>query len=254
MGNMARKIIATLLVLAAFTATANAAEIKIVTVGAVQEALKNLATDYLGANGNTLTVTASGPAELERTMAADRYDAVFGESSVVTGLENAGRFVAGTRKPIARSYVGIIVREGAPIPDISTVEAFKDYVMGVRNFVHSDPTTPNGTGIHTFQILRDASLFDLVASNGHQSNLFGSRDLVASGEYEMAFIILAGATTPGIAVAGPVPASLQQYTQYDMGVFADGPNKDDAARFLNFVASPEATERFTEARLEHTPN
>ena len=254
MGSMVRKIIAIALALTAQTAMANAAEIKIVTVGALQVALRNLAMDYPLAEGDTINVTASSPTGLAGIIEEDQYDAVFGASPVLTELANEGRLVPGTYKPIARSYVGIIIREGAPIPDISTVDAFKVYVMGVRNFVYTDPTAPNGTGAHTFQVLTDAGLFDLIASKGHQSNLLGSRDLVASGEYEMAFINLAGATTPGIAVAGPVPASLQQYTNYDMGVFANGPNKDEAARFLDFVGSSAATQRFTEARLDHTPN
>jgi ABC-type molybdate transport system substrate-binding protein len=70
----------------------------------------------------------------------------------------------------------------------------------------------------------------------------------------MAFINLAGATTPGIAVAGPVPLALRQYTNYDMGVFADGPNRDKAAPFLEFVASPAAAQRFLDANLDHAPN
>jgi len=210
--------------------------------------------DYPLAEGDAITVTASSPAGLARLIEQDQYDAVFGASPVLTELSNEGRLVPGTHKQIARSYVGIIIREGAPIPDISTVDAFKAYVMGVRNFVYTDPTTPNGTGAHTLQALTDAGLFDLVASKGHQSDLVGSRDLVASGEYEMAFINLAGATTPGIAVAGPVPASLREYTNYDMGVFADGPNRDKAAQFLEFVGSPAATRRFLDANLNHTPN
>jgi molybdate transport system substrate-binding protein len=236
------------------TPVANAAEIKIVTVGALQVALRNIARDYPLAKGDSITVTESGPAALARLIEEDRYDAIFGAAPVLAELEKAGRLVPGTHRPVARSYVGIIVREGTPIPDISTVEAFRTYIRSVRSFAYTDPTTPNGTGAHTFQILMDAGLFDIVASKGHLSDLAGSRDAVARGEYEMAFINLAGATTPGIAVVGPVPASLEQYTHYDMGVFVDGPNRQAAAQFLRFVGSPGATQRFLEANLDHTPN
>jgi molybdate transport system substrate-binding protein len=253
MGNRTSRIAAIALAFIAFAAPAGAAEIKIVTVGAVQVALRNLAEEFGAANGHTVTLTVSGPADLERNIAADRYDAVFGASPVVTELENAGRLMPGTHKPVARSFVGIVAREGAPIPDISTVESFRTYVLGVRNMLYTDPTTPNGTGAHTWQILTDAGLLDAVRAKGRQSTLAESRELVASGEYEIAFLNLAGATSSGIVIVGAVPRELQQFTPYDMGVFADAPNRDAAAQFLDFVSSPAATPRFTDAWLEHVP-
>jgi molybdate transport system substrate-binding protein len=140
----------------------------------------------------------------------------------------------------ARVGIGVAVREGAPKPDLSTPEAFKQAIRDAKNIVYTDPATPNGSGIVTMRILAAAGLTDLVMAKGKQQNLGLGRELIARSEYELGMFNLSEIAMPGVAIAGAVPAPLQEYTEYDGAMLANSANKAAAEKFLNFITGSSA--------------
>jgi molybdate transport system substrate-binding protein len=226
------------------TALATAAEVRVVTVGALQNALKPLAADFTKETGHQVNFTFTSPANLKKTLSEGTFDVIVAAASSVDELDKSGGLQGGSHVKVGRVGIGVAVREGAPKPDVSTPEAFKKAILAARNIVYTDPTTPNGSGAVTMRILTEAGLVDAVKAKGKQDGLGPGKELIAKGEYEMGLFNASEATAPGVVLAGTVPAPLQQYSNYDGAVMSNAATKDAAAAFVKFVSSKAAAERW----------
>jgi len=54
-------------------------------------------------------------------------------------LDKAGKLRVGTRRDLARVGIGVAVRQGVPLPDVSTVDAVRTMLLEARSIVHPDP-------------------------------------------------------------------------------------------------------------------
>jgi molybdate transport system substrate-binding protein len=230
-------------------AAASAAEIKVVTVGALQSGLKPLGVEF-GKEGNQVNYTFTNPANLSKVLAEGKFDVIVAAAPSVEDLGKTGGLQAGSMVKAVRVGIGVAVKEGAPKPDVSTPEAFKKAVMAARNIVYTDPSTPNGSGVVTMRILAAAGVVDAVKAKGKQEGLGPGKELIAKGEYEMGLFNISEATIPGVVVAGPVPAPLQEYTTYDAAVMANAANKDGAAAFVKFITGKGAAATWKAALID----
>jgi molybdate transport system substrate-binding protein len=236
--------------LALSTAMALAGEMRVVSVGALQSALKPLGADYGKQGGDQITYMFTNPANLKKVLGEGQYDVIIAAAPSVEELDKAGGLQAGSRVKAVRVGIGVAVREGAPKPDVSTPDAFKKAITAARNIVYTDPATPNGSGVVTMRILAAAGLMDAVKAKGKQEGLGPGKELIAKGEYEMGLFNISEATIPGVVVAGPVPAPLQDYTNYDAAVLAGAANKDAAMRFLKYVTGKPAAATWKAANID----
>jgi molybdate transport system substrate-binding protein len=238
------------LVLALCSTLATAAEIRVLTVGALQSALKPLGADYAKQSGDQVNFSFNNPANLKKVLAEGQFDVIIAAAPAIEELDKASGLQAGSRVKAVRVGIGVAVREGAPKPDVSTPDAFKKAIMGARNVVYTDPATPNGSGVVTMRILAAAGLTDAVKAKGKQEGLGPAKELIAKGEYEMGLFNISEATIPGVVLAGPVPASLQDYTNYDAALLTGAASKEAAASFLKFVTSRPAAATWKAANID----
>ena len=236
--------------LALSTALATAAEIRVVTVGALRNAMTPLGADFTKQSGNQVNYTFTNPANLKKILGEGQYDVIIAAAPSIDELDKSGGLQAGSRVKAVRVGIGVAVREGAPKPDLSTPDAFKKAIMAARNIVYTDPATPNGSGVVTMRILAAAGLADAVKAKGKQEGLGPGKALIAKGEYEMGLFNISEATIPGVVVAGPVPAPLQDYTNYDAAVLSGAASKDAAAAFLKYVTGKPAATTWKAAYID----
>ena len=118
------------------------------------------------------------------------------------------------------------------------------------NIVYTDPATPNGRGVVTMRILAAAGLMDAVKAKGKQEGLGPGKELIAKGEVEMGLFNISEATIPGVVVAGPVPAPLQEYTSYDAAVLSGAGSREAAAAFLKYVTGKPAAATWKGADID----
>ena len=229
---------------------ASAAEIRVVTVGALQSALKPLGGDYAKQGGDQVSYTFTNPANLAKVLSESKFDVIIAAAPSVEELDKAAGLEAGSRVKAVKVGIGVAVKDGAPKPDVSTPDAFKKAILAARNIVYTDPATPNGSGVVTMRILAAAGLVDAVKAKGKQEGLGAGKELIAKGEYEMGLFNISEATIPGVVVAGPVPAPLQDYTHYDAALLAGTANKAAAAAFLKFVTGPAAAASWKVANID----
>jgi hypothetical protein len=124
----------------------------------------------------------------------------FGEMTLFDGAP-AGSINPDTRTPLSRVGIGAITREGAPVPDVSTPEAFKRTLLAARSIVHGDPATPNQSGVVTMRILTKAGILDAIKPKARVAALADGFALVAKGEVEVALFNLVEFPS-GVRLAG----------------------------------------------------
>jgi molybdate transport system substrate-binding protein len=231
---------------------ADAADLRVLSVGSVQIAAKVLAADFNKVTGQPVTLTIVAPSEIGARLANATYDMVICSVPAMEALDKAGSLLPGSRSPLARVGIGVMVREGAALPDVSTPEAFKKTLLGARSIVHGDPTTPNQSGVVTMKILVNAGVLDAVKGKARAAGLAEGFAMVAKGEVELALFNLVE-LPPGVRLAGPVPAPLQDYTSYETAVLAKGAAPDEAQAFVKLMTSAPARKTWEASSLEAYP-
>ena len=216
------------------------AALQVVAVGALQNALNMLSAEFARQSGAKVECCFTSPANLQNTLVAGQFDVIVAAAPTVAELEASGALLLGSRRKAARVGIGVGVREGAPKPDLSTPEAFQRAINSARNIVYTDPSMPTGSGIVTMRILAGAGLLEVVKDKGIAQKLGPGRELIAKGEYELGLFNLSEVVVPGVVIAGPVPAALQDYTFYDGAVFAATGKASVAGDFLTFVTGKSA--------------
>ena len=111
---------------------ARAAEIRVLCTGAARAALSELAPQFERATGHKLIVQYDLPPTLiGKINAGEPFDVVI-LSHDVEGLIGQGSVVRDSRTVLGRTGVGVAIPQGAPKPDIGTVDAFKRALLDAK--------------------------------------------------------------------------------------------------------------------------
>ena len=162
--------------------------------------------------------------------------------------DKAGSLAPTSRVALARVGVGVVVKEGAPLPDVSTPEKLKA-VLAARSLTYGNPATPNTSGAIAGDALAKLGILDEVQGKTHHAALTSGGELVAKGEVEMGFFNLSE-IPKGVTVAGPLPGPLQGYTSYEAAVLSKGSRDKACAAFVKYLASASAAAHWEAAKLE----
>jgi molybdate transport system substrate-binding protein len=243
------KVLAGALALVFSAGTATAAEVRLIAVGALRGALDKIVADYTKETGNQVNFTAGSPPMVAQKLLAEPYDVVVQSVAAMDDAAKAAAIKADTRIGVARGGIGLAVRKGAAVPDLSTPEAFKKALMAANVIVITDPAMPNASGIVTQHILEDAGIMDAIKSKVKVIGLDPGQQAISKGEADIGFFNISE-VRDYVAYAGPVPAPLQKYTTYQAAVTTKAAAPDAAAAFVKMLASAGAAERWKSAGLE----
>jgi molybdate transport system substrate-binding protein len=238
--------------LAAATGFATAAEVRVISVGSVQVAAKAIAADFNKATGHNVTLTVMTPSQIPRRLAAEPFDMLIASVGAMGDHEKSGILRPGSRVPLARVGIGVIVREGAPVPDVSTPDGFKKALLAARSIVHGDASIPNQSGVVTMRILAKAGILDAVKAKGRSADLAEGFAMVAKGEVEMALFNTVELPA-GVRLAGATPAALADHTYFETAVLAKGATPDAAQGFIAAMTAQSARKIWETALLEPYP-
>ena len=121
-------------------ATANAAEIRVLSAGSLKLALDQLLPNFQKSSGDTVTIDyGTAGAIAGRIQKGELADVAIVSRSQLEMLEGQGKVAQGSRVNIASVGVGVAVRKGAPKPDLSSVEAFKRALISARSVGYVNP-------------------------------------------------------------------------------------------------------------------
>src|SRR5664280_3238132 len=134
-------IIAGVLFLAGL-APANAAEIKVLTAGAYAPVVLALLPAFEKQTGNKVTVDNGTTGQLKKRIeGGEAFDLLVITPAVVDEMIASGKLAAGSQVKLASVGVGVVVKEGSPKPDISTVDKFKQALLAAKSVAYIDPAS-----------------------------------------------------------------------------------------------------------------
>jgi molybdate transport system substrate-binding protein len=149
--------------------------------------------------------------------------------------------VQGACTPLANIGLAVGVTAGRPVPDVSTPEALRAALIAAGVVVHAPPTaTPSGA--QSDKVIRELGLAEQLSGRvAHKVGLAGGLAMISSGEASLGIFPKSEiVSVPGIALAGPLPPSLQLTITYGAGVTAASKVTAEAAAFVRFLIEPES--------------
>jgi molybdate transport system substrate-binding protein len=226
---------------------ASAAEIKVFSTIGVQAALEELPPKFERASGHKLTITWGTAALLvNRVQAGETADLMVLTRQSLDALTKDGKATADTDATFASSGLAMVVKKGAPKPDISTPEAFKQSLLKAKTIAYSNPAHGGASGVYIAKLLERMGIADQMKDKTKFPPPSGNAaNLVVSGEAELAIQqepeVMAVA---GVDMVGPLPADLNNITIYAAGPGAGTKQTDAANAFIKFLHTPEAAAVF----------
>jgi molybdate transport system substrate-binding protein len=231
---------------------ARAAELTIFATGSMADPLKEVGEDFTHQTGHTLRFSlGTTGGVLNKLKAGEKGDVIVISDEAAIVLEKDGKIVPGSRKDVASSLFGVVVKAGAPTPDISTPEALKKAVLAARSISYPDPVVAAASGGYIESVFQDMGIKDEAkkkAALKPMGVLVG--EAVAKGEAELGLSFVSEFVADKTLKVVMFPAALQKPQLYVAGVFAGSPNADAARAFLAFVTSPAARAKLKAAGVD----
>jgi molybdate transport system substrate-binding protein len=236
-----------------FAARAEAAEIKVLSAGAVRAVVVEVAHVFANDTGHSLK-GAFGTVGVVRGKleAGEPVDVVIATDAAIDEMVRQGFVVAGTRTDIARAGVGVGVREGTARPDISTPEALKQTLLAAKSIVYVDPAQGATSGIHFASVLRRLGIADQVKDKSILWPGGYAAEAVQQGQAEIVVHQISEILpVKGVTLVGPLPGELQKVTVYSAGLATKASAPEAARAFIAFLTSPPIKAKFAAAGLDY---
>jgi molybdate transport system substrate-binding protein len=250
-GRVRRATVIVVAVLAGVVAEAR--ELKVMTSGAFTAAYLDLEPTLERALGETLTTLAitmgTGPDYIPtRLQRGEDADVVIVADAALEQMLQGGLVVAKSKVPLARSAIGMVVRAGAPKPDISSVDALRTALVNARSIAYSASVSGDYLVTELFPRLGVA---EQVKEKSRRIERERVAAVVARGEAELGFQQISELLpVPGVDYVGPLPAEVQRITVFSAGVIVHSKNQSAANALIAFLASPKARDAIKRSGLE----
>jgi len=230
----------------------SAAEVKVLTTGAFKPIVMALVPTFERQSGDTVVVVNDTAGALAwRVEGGEPFDLVVLTPQAMADLTQKGKVVAGSTIPLARVGVGVAVKEGAPRPDVGSVDAFKRALLDAPSVAMIDPAAGGSSGIYLAQLFERLGIADAVKPKAVlvPGGLVAERVVTGAAALAVHQIseILA---VKGAALVGPLPAEIQNYTIYAGGIGAAARQPEAARDLLNLLAGETARRALTDKGME----
>ena len=222
--------------------------VRLLSTLALRGALVQLAEQYRAARGVTLDADyAPTVGLLKRLRDGEKADVLILTREGLDELVAEGAVVAASKIDLARSYVGLAVKAGAPHPDISTEAALVSALLAARSVAYSKI---GASGIYFAELIERLGIAAEINVRATITAGFTAERLM-SGEADIAVQQLSELKqVAGVELVGPIPLSLQTAAIFTGGRMASSENADQADALLNYLASSEVVPVLRESGLE----
>ncbi|HKO72889.1 MAG TPA: substrate-binding domain-containing protein [Bradyrhizobium sp.] len=215
------------------------AELNVLAGGSTTGWLVELAPHFERAFGHKLVIHFdSTPNLIERAVSGAPLDVAVVPVDLFKDAGATARFVSGPTTDIARVGYGVIVRAGAPKPDISTPDALKQTLLGAQSVALLPKSAAGAYVLQVFERLGIAQLMN--AKTRAQTAPARIAEAVAKDEAELGVFLVNVLMAPGVELAGTFPPELQQDLVFTAAVSADSKEPEAAKNFISFLKSPAA--------------
>jgi molybdate transport system substrate-binding protein len=219
---------------------ARTTELKLIIGGSLAPLMKTLGPEFERASGHTLSIHFdSTPNIIKLINAGVPLDAVLVPADVFRDADARGHVVADSIADIARVGFGVIVRAGAPKPDIATAETFKKTLLAASSVASTPSSAAGSTIAKVYERLGIAD--EMKARTRAQAMPTDIAPAVAKGDAELGIFLTNVFNAPGIELVGPFPPELQQELVFTSAVATGASEADAAKAFVDYLKTPAAT-------------
>src|SRR5262245_32197659 len=210
-------IAAIALTIALAPGSAAAAEIKVISSVGVKTVLEELAPQFERTSEHKLKITFGTAVPLKRQIeAGESFDLVVLTPALIEELAKQGKVAAGSASNVAKSGIGVAIRQGAPRPDISSTEAFKKTLLAARMIAYSKEG--QGGAVMARLVERLGIAEEMKPKTILETRSGGVALNVVEGKADLAFNLISEILPiAGAELAGPLPAELQSYVGLHRG-------------------------------------
>jgi molybdate transport system substrate-binding protein len=216
-----------------------AAEITVLSGGAVEPGLNAAAAAFQKSTGHSVKVTYNTTPQIRKRVAGgETFDVVIVPPAAIKEFAAAGKVDAGGAD-IGKVGMGVVIRPGAPVPDISSADAIRKTVLDAESIVFNTASS----GLYFEDLLKKMGIYDQIQSKTAR---------YATGAEVMLHVIKGkgkevgfGPITEilqykdkGAQLVGPLPAEIQNLTSYTAAAMSAGTQKDVANAFVKYVGGP----------------
>jgi molybdate transport system substrate-binding protein len=229
-----------------------AAEIKVLSAGAVEPGLHAFAKLAKQETGHDLRIQFNTAPQIAKRLAAGEvYDILISPPAAIAAAAKDGKVLAETRAPVGRVGAGIIVRTAVAAPNVSSVDALKQSLLAADSVVYNTAST----GLYLDKLFGNMGILDQLKpkTTRYPDGASVMEHVIKGKGNEIGF----GAITEikmyepkGLKLIGPLPADVQNYTSYEAVVMSGAPAADAARAVLKLLASPTGKAAFVSAGVE----
>jgi molybdate transport system substrate-binding protein len=228
------------------------AKIKVMSAGAVEGPVSELAPEFAKATGHEVDIAFNTVgAHRDKFVGGEKTDVIILSFPAIEALDKEGRFVTGGRTDLGRASCGVAVRDGMMMPNIGTVENFKRMLHHAGSIAANDPAHGGSSGIYLADLLKRLGLYDevqpklVLCKTGRECALALVRGHAEIGiTFTSEFIAV-----PGTRVVGKFPQEIEYVNGY-AGAIPEDAALEPARALLAFLTSPSSKERFKSFGLE----
>ena len=256
---MARRILASLagllpvaLGLVLFAGVADCAELKVISAGAVRSVIGAIIDDYERETGHTFKFTIGSTGRLREVIASgEAADLIIASAPLMGEIEQTGKIAPGSRTDLGRVGMGVVIRDGAAAPDVSTPEALRQALIAAKSIAYTDPKLGGTSYLHLMKIADAFGIAELVTARACMRPAATMRSRRSRpDEAELAVVLVSEIHAKGAKLVGLLPAALQLWTVYSAAVPTSSTEPAHARAFVAALVSPAMRERWTAAGWE----
>jgi molybdate transport system substrate-binding protein len=216
--------------------------IRLVATTALKTSIDDLVSEFERTSGHKIDASYGPSTRIAKQVAeGEPNDVTIVTGDLIGSLIKQGRIVPGTRADIARSAMALAVQKGAPRPDISTAEKFKQALLAAKSLGMSNPVGGGTSGAvlaAAFERLGIAEQMKpkLMFGPGGPAGLIGNflvRKEVEVGIQQMPELM----AVPGIDIVGPLPPGIQQVSVFAAGISSAAKNADGGKALIAFLGT-----------------
>jgi molybdate transport system substrate-binding protein len=240
-------------ILTSLAGAANAADIKVISAGAMRALIAGMIDDYSKQTGHKFDFTTGPTGYLRDVIATGQHaDLIIAAASLMGELEKTGKLTAGSRTELGRVGMGVVIREGAPVPDVSTPEAIKQLLIKASSIAYTDPKLGGTSVIHLMKLADRFGITEAVVKKGVLAT--GGDDAaekVAHGQAEVSLTIISEIVPiKGAKLVGPLPGDTQLWTTYASAIPVSSKEPAHARAFIAALTSPTMAPRWSAGGFE----
>jgi molybdate transport system substrate-binding protein len=230
--------------------SAQAAEIIVLAAGAVEQPFEAVVHAFEHDTGNKVVVTFGSVGAIQSKLKAGaNADLVVLTTALAAAAEKDGTARTGSRAVVGRAEIGVAVRNGAPVPDISTADAFKKTLLAAKSVSFTDPAGGGTAAVFVAGMLDRLGIADAIKGKSLRFNT--GRQVISAvvkGDAELGIGFTSEfVPVKEVKVVGALPKEIEFVNEYSAYIPSASAAAESAQALLTYLARPASRDVFKAA-------